>query len=146
MRGPEANIDCGYRIRPREVVHETIDDEVIVIQLARGNYFSLRGSAAAIWALLGAGLGRRGVAAALAGACGIELDRAAAAVDPLLTMMIDEDLIEETGEPGTDSHPPIALSGAFEPPMLEKYTDMQDFLMIDPVHEVSEVGWPSPAD
>ena len=32
-------------------------------------------------------------------------------------------------------------------PTLQKYSDMQDLLLIDPVHEVDETGWPNrPAD
>ena len=32
--------------------------------------------------------------------------------------------------------------GPFVPPTLEKYTDMQDLVLLDPVHEVDERGWP----
>jgi hypothetical protein len=31
---------------------------------------------------------------------------------------------------------------AFQPPTLRKYTDMQDLLLIDPIHEVDDLGWP----
>jgi hypothetical protein len=34
---------------------------------------------------------------------------------------------------------------AFEPPLLEKFTDMEDLLLLDPVHEVDGRGWPHPA-
>ena len=30
----------------------------------------------------------------------------------------------------------------FEAPILQKYTDMQDLLLLDPIHEVDEAGWP----
>ena len=30
----------------------------------------------------------------------------------------------------------------FSPPVVEKYTDMQDLVLLDPVHEVDERGWP----
>ena len=32
---------------------------------------------------------------------------------------------------------------SFEAPILHKYTDMQDLLLLDPIHEVDEAGWPS---
>ncbi len=35
-----------------QVIHETIDGETIIIDLATGTYFSLRGSAPAIWNVL----------------------------------------------------------------------------------------------
>ena len=34
---------------------------------------------------------------------------------------------------------------AFEAPVLEKYTDMQTLLLVDPVHEVDDRGWPHEA-
>jgi hypothetical protein len=30
----------------------------------------------------------------------------------------------------------------FEKPGLQKYSDMQDLLLLDPIHEVDEMGWP----
>jgi hypothetical protein len=37
----------------------------------------------------------------------------------------------------TDGRPP------FVAPTLEKYMDMQALLVLDPIHEVDETGWPS---
>jgi hypothetical protein len=34
----------------------------------------------------------------------------------------------------------------FETPLLEKHTDMQAMILIDPVHQVGALGWPHPAD
>ena len=41
---------------------------------------------------------------------------------------------------------PMASGGLppFEPPTLSKYKDMQDMLLLDPVHDVEEAGWPEP--
>ena len=39
-----------FRRPPDGVVDETIDGEVIIIQLDQGNYFSLTGSGSEIWA------------------------------------------------------------------------------------------------
>jgi len=32
---------------------------------------------------------------------------------------------------------------AFEAPILHKYNDMQELLLLDPIHDVEETGWPS---
>ena len=37
---------------------------------------------------------------------------------------------------------PAAELPNFERPKLGKYTDMQDLLLADPIHEVDEQGWP----
>jgi hypothetical protein len=31
----------------------------------------------------------------------------------------------------------------YSPPKLSAYTDMQELLLLDPVHEVDDAGWPS---
>ena len=35
---------------------------------------------------------------------------------------------------------------AFEKPVIEKFSDMQEMLLLDPIHEVSEMGWPNEAE
>jgi len=39
---------------------------------------------------------------------------------------------------------PIGAENAFSAPLLEKYSDMQELLLLDPIHEVGERGWPEP--
>ena len=31
----------------------------------------------------------------------------------------------------------------FSTPLVEKYTDMAELILLDPVHDVSALGWPS---
>jgi len=37
-----------------------------------------------------------------------------------------------------------ADNARFQPPTLNKYTDMRDMLLLDPIHDVGESGWPVP--
>ena len=39
---------------------------------------------------------------------------------------------------------PIDSRLPFVNPTLTKFTDMQDLLLLDPIHEVDEMGWPHP--
>jgi hypothetical protein len=32
----------------------------------------------------------------------------------------------------------------FNPPSLHKYSDMQELLLLDPIHDVDDAGWPKP--
>src|SRR5690349_9637212 len=41
-----------YRVQPEKVVSESIDNEVIIIHLETGNYYTLKGIGAFVWALL----------------------------------------------------------------------------------------------
>ena len=45
-------VSRSYSLDPKRVVHETIDGESIVIDLASGNYHSLAGSGSAIWTMV----------------------------------------------------------------------------------------------
>ncbi len=62
-----------------------------------------------------------------------------------------EGLVERSEGAGESVAPdPAAARGnghqdslAFEAPKLEKFTDMQDLVLLDPVHEVDDVGWPA---
>ena len=33
-------------------------------------------------------------------------------------------------------------ANTFTPPVLKKYTDQQELLLLDPIHDVSDLGWP----
>ena len=36
----------------------------------------------------------------------------------------------------------LGTAPAFVTPELHKFTDMQELLLVDPIHEVTEEGWP----
>ena len=70
-------------------------------------------------------------------------------VKPFIEHLRAEDLI--VAQPTADadaSHWPsnvIASAGQLlpvEPPVLHKYTDLQDLLLLDPIHDTDEAGWP----
>ena len=150
MLEPTAENPAARRFRPipRKVVYETVEGEVILIQLEQGNYFSLSGSGERIWTLLCAGSSIGEIGESLA-TPETEAATVATQVDELVERMLAEELLEPSDEEpagtpvpdgGTSGHGVAA--GSFEPPRLEKYEDMQDYLAVDPIHEVAEAGWP----
>ena len=44
--------------------------------------------------------------------------------------------------PATAPAPVPPHGAAFEPPELEKYDDLQEYLLADPIHEFDASGWP----
>jgi coenzyme PQQ synthesis protein D (PqqD) len=134
-----------YRSDPRKVVHETIDGEVILIQLETGNYYSLGGSGSRIWALLQEGVAPDGIAERLRASFDAPTGQVEEAVERLTAELVGEGLLEQDGDWLPASRGPVddpAGRTPFAEPSLEKYTDMQDFLLVDPIHEVSDAGWP----
>lgn len=137
---------------PERVVHETIDGETLLIDLLSGTYFSLRESAAEIWHLL---LARGSVELAAA-----ELVRRypddAAAVEPAVRRFAEQlrdlELLRDGPGPAAAGPAPAAppstsaAPAAFVAPVVETFTDMQYFLMLDPIHDAdADAGWPTPA-
>jgi hypothetical protein len=124
---------------PTFVIHETFDDEAVVVNLRSGAYFSVRGSALGLWERI------------RSGATSTELLDPASGGARDVTILLDvlriEGLIE--GAPGSrpphvngdlaERLAPTVFAGAFE-----KFTDVEGLLMLDPIHDVGAEGWPRP--
>jgi hypothetical protein len=48
--------------------------------------------------------------------------------------------------PAAPDDPAPAERATFIAPVLAVYTDMQDLLLLDPIHDVDEIGWPTRRD
>ena len=132
-----------FRVNTPHVINEVIDGEAVIINLATGDYFSLRGSGAYIWSAVTELADVHQIVDALVSA-GMPAPGAEAAVTGLLDELATEGLVVHVDdglvpERPTNLTPP---TGELGPPALEKFTDMQDLILLDPVHEVDERGWP----
>jgi coenzyme PQQ synthesis protein D (PqqD) len=136
------------RIDHEEVVHETVDGEVILIALDTGSYYSLEGSGADVWAGLVAGRATSEVIAELERRYAAEPGTIPTAVSDLVRRLVEERLVVPADSGGSA---PVAVNGheegtherlPFPLPVLHKFTDMQDFLLVDPIHDVDDAGWP----
>jgi hypothetical protein len=131
-----------YTVRGAHVIHEAIEGEVVIINLETGNYYSLRGSGARVWEGIVAGAATEAIARDLVAAFdGLEAPPDLAA---FLGELEREGLVGAVSGEGAGELPGAAgPRQAFAPPALERFTDMQDLILLDPVHEVDEAqGWP----
>jgi hypothetical protein len=141
-----------FRILAPQVIGEVIDGEAIVVNLETGAYYSLQGIGSVIWSLVEAGATRAAITAAIAGRFAGEEGEIAVAVDRLLDELLEEGLIAlRTDVPGataelSDETLSPSARAPFVPPTLAKYTDMADLLLLDPIHDVGQTGWPQPAE
>jgi len=106
-----------------------VDGEVVIIHLGTGVYYSIRGRGVGLWE------------GAAAGATADRLSQLAPnEAASFLTELEIEGLIERISK-GNENW---LANGepASEPPVLERFTDMEDLLLLDPVHEVDDQGWP----
>lgn len=137
-----------FRVASPDVIHETIEDEVILIDLKTGMYYSLRDAGSAIWQAIEQGADEESLLRVLERRFDASREDLEAAVAELLGELQREGLIradagppaQAGGTPSADGSPPARVP--WRAPKLEKHTDMQDLILIDPVHEVSSAGWP----
>lgn len=140
------NNSTAYLVAPA-VVSEHFDDEVIIVNMTRGHYYSLRGSAAALWQQLEKGATVDTLSQYLMTHYATDSVNVDVPLTAFATQLIDEQLIIATDR--VLAAEPLAASASterlpFEAPRLEVYTDMADLLALDPIHDVSSAdGWPT---
>jgi hypothetical protein len=143
------------RINHPSVISESIDDEVVIIALSTGTYYSLRSTAARAWDALVAGGSTEAVAADLATAFVTDDVAVGAEVDAFVARLVADGLVVEADDQPAHPTPtqPAAPMPApatllpWDPLVVETFTDMQELILLDPVHEVEPGhGWPVAID
>ena len=134
-----------YQVNQEQVVYQVFDDEVIVVHLHNGVYYSLLGASAHLWHCV---LGRASIdemVDELRAAYDGEASIITEATQKFIGELSDENLIIIAADGVRESvGVPFADGGQkpFESPRMQKFTDMQELLLLDPVHDVEESGWP----
>jgi hypothetical protein len=134
-----------YRLNSSNVVHDIIDGEVLAIRSDTGTYYSMQGPTATAWCALISGADVETMAQAVAAHHGADVDVVGAALETFGAELQAESLLVAGNADGTAiiDLPPETRGQAWAPPQVEKYTDMQDLLLFDPIHEVEPSGWPA---
>ena len=139
-----------FTINSKNVVHENLDGEIVLIHLETGIYYSFGGIGTEIWTMIGNRYAVTRMVDDLAGRFQENRETISSAVANFLKELHKELLVvpydaatEHTPDVTSNSFTETKLP--FEFPRLEKYTDMQEFLMVDPIHEVTNDGWPHKA-
>jgi hypothetical protein len=132
-----------YELNNPPAVAELVEGEVIAINLDTGSYYSLIGPAAEVWNRL---LARCSPQEILAGvesgppAVGELADSLQRFIDALLA----EGLIRPTSNASVPADSITTLAPwPSDALRFDHFTDMQDLLLLDPIHDVDErTGWP----
>ena len=137
-----------FRLNQPAVIAEVVDHEAVIVNLDSGTYYSLRGLGEVIWDLLvQQELPVPVVVAAVTARYSGPATEIEAGVVAFIDELAAEKLIVPQTEPKTSEAgvpaPEVDERAPFEPPKLEKFTDMADLLLLDPIHEVDDTGWPN---
>jgi hypothetical protein len=136
-----------YRVNSPQVISETVGGETIIVNLASGHYFSLQGTAVEVWQGIERGESAESVVLELEQRYEAADGEIAAAVRKLLDDFVAAELLvaeaNGTGN-GVAVAPPqdVGERAPFVAPSFTTFTDMQDIILLDPVHEVDTRGWP----
>jgi Coenzyme PQQ synthesis protein D (PqqD) len=127
------------------VVSEIIDGELVVMNLTTGNYFSSNGTGPYVWSCIENKMARDALAPALAAAYGVLGAQAEADIARFITSLTAEGLVREGDSDPTaaGSQAAVGAHSSYLPPELTVYSDMRDLLLLDPIHDVAEEGWPA---
>ncbi len=135
-----------YRLNSPDVVQETVDGEAIIIHTTTGTYYSVDGTGDHVWNALLLGHTPEEIAAAYADVGHDVRDSVSEAVSLFARELQDEHLIVAGDQSAANRSAPRPTA-QFSTPALQKYTDMQELLLVDPIHEVdTQAGWPERRD
>ena len=133
-----------YRTNAPRFVDESVDGEALIMDMVTGTYYTCMGAATLAWDDLKRGVDQHEVAAMLTSV----YELSPSDVERDLERFVGELLKEELKVPGTDGagetvNAPAGPTDPYEPMELDRYTDLADLILLDPVHDVSGAAWPS---
>jgi hypothetical protein len=136
-----------YRVRDKNVVSEIISEEAIIIDLTAGTYFSSDGAGALIW---------HGIVCGFEAAQIKQCVRQAFSADPAEQNLDFENFVacllanrlvvvaDEAAPSSVDWSMPLPSGRrGYDPPVLNRYDDLEELALLDPIHDVEEAGWPN---
>jgi hypothetical protein len=126
------------------ITHEHLDDQVIMINLETGAYFALEAAAADCWSALVAGAAFDDIVSDMLRRYDVDQSRAERDVEALLDAMVAEGLVQGSTAPAIPlvADGVIAPRAAYRAPAIEKHDDLEELLLLDPIHDVGPEGWP----
>jgi len=153
-----APINASSRIIPasKDFASEAYPDEVVMLDLSRGIYYSLPNEAGIIWRGIEQEVTVRDIVATLREHYEGEWITIEDAVITFLNDLHEEGVVRNAGDANSPAQPfplddaldevPPQQKRPFRKPEFTRYDDMQNLLLLDPIHEVDEqIGWPQEA-
>jgi len=126
------------------LTHERLDDEVIAIDLDSGAYFALDDAAADCWSILAAGGSLDAAIEAVATRFAVTSDETRSDLERFVAELVEAGLLERAdGAPvPVELGPRANATRPYRAPAIERFNDLEDLLLLDPIHEVDDAGWP----
>lgn len=135
-----------YSIDRSRIIFERFEDETVLVNVESGYYYSLTPTGAEILELLEEGISANSLALTLFGDSENSTRFQSRIADFVGQLAAEGIIVERESENGTGTEvgmPRYAADAGYELPVLERFEDVRDLLLIDPIHQVDpEYGWP----
>jgi hypothetical protein len=125
----------------KRIIADEFEDETVLIDVHKGLYFSMRGSAANIWKSFDEPRSKAALLAHLKGELG---ESNLPSVTQAIDTMVEHELLVTAPTPKSGATVMRSFAASvFALPVVDVFTDMAELIAVDPVHEVDEAaGWP----
>lgn len=138
-----------YQSAGSHIVSDIIDGEAVLINLKNGNYYSLDPVGSEVWDQLIKEQPFHQIVNSLVRRYDAKTTQVEEALTNLFESMEREGLVisalssQANLSAASETPEPELMRLPFSAPTLQTYTDMQDLLLVDPIHEVvDDMGWP----
>ena len=119
---------AAFKTSSEDIVFEEFDGDLVVLNLATGQYFGLNQSGAMAWRALMDG----------ATAESLIVPGAEDAGPAFVARLVELELVAEAGEAAE-----TIVTELSDSPTVEVFDDLADLIMADPIHDVvPQEGWP----
>jgi hypothetical protein len=128
-----SNRDAPLRPNRPDVIDENFEGEAVLVNLDTGCYYALNPAASLIWDLLVEGRSAASLVASIEAEAGV--------VESFIAELAAEQLVADGEFDAGRAAEKLSLPAT---PEFQKFTDMQDLLALDPIHDIDldADGWP----
>jgi len=134
----------NFSIKSNSVSLERLDGEVIIISFTTGQFYSAKGSGADVLSLLKAGLSSKSIIQILStNYSTFEYEHSG--LDVFISSLLNQGIIQETIETletETFQLPNDLARSLWNKPELMIHDEIHGLLLVDPIHETNDEGWP----
>lgn len=133
-----------YYVFDNNIVSDVFGEEAVLVNLESGIYYSLRGSANQIWIRIFNQYSPAEILEDFKKIYKADESELASHIHSFVENLLEMNIIRSVDDATKKTIDVSSTDGLieFSEPQLETFSDMQEILLLDPVHDVDKAGWP----
>jgi hypothetical protein len=134
-----------YSLHNKKIIHESMEDEILIVNLSNGHYYNLSNAGGVIWKALLLDFTPIEILDNLLQSIPGNREKLQKDINAFIQELLSEKLIAvgDGSETKPSTFPKSNLIEPYIAPKLEIFTDIEELLLLDPIHEVDDSGWPA---